>query len=101
MQINAGEYFKPKMISTEHGFTDAANTEVRVFVRRYMFLNSVLLGTLQLIVISSRYERHSEEKGEVLYRQKVLQQGVHRKCNGDGGAPLLQPVIISMNSARN
>ena len=72
-----GEYFKPKMISTEHGFTDAANTEVRVFVRRYMFLNSVLLGTLQLIVISSGYERHSEEKGEVLYRQKVLQQGVH------------------------
>ena len=66
--------------STEHGFTDAANTEVRVFVRRYMFLNSVVLGTLQLIVISSRYERHSEEKGEVLYRQKVLSTEISKKA---------------------
>ena len=83
-----GEYFKPKMISTEHGFMDAAYTDVGLFVRRYMFLNSVLLGTLQLIVISSRYERHSEEKGEVLYRQKVIQQRVHRKCNGATGEHL-------------
>ena len=40
MQINAGEYFKSKKISSEHGFNDAANTEVQGSVRRYMFLNS-------------------------------------------------------------